>query len=122
MYETFQETPLYKEMTRLAREKGREEGREGALKTIEEGRRKDEEECQRIEEERQGGLQDSRQVLINLVQRLFPSLATAAKKRAEAITEVSILQTMIAKMFTANTLEEAVEYLVEVPDVTKEQD
>ena len=118
MYETFQETPLYKEMTRLAREEGREE----ALKAIEEGLRKIEEERQKIEEERQKRLLDDRQTLINLVQKLFPSLIILARKQSASITEPFVLQTMITKMLSANTLEEAVQYLVEVPDATEKHD
>ena len=104
MLEPFRETEFYQEMTKFAREEGREE----ALRSI--------------EEERQKRLQDNRQTLINLVQRLFPSLVILARKQAESVTEPFLLQEMITKMFSANTLEEAVQYLVEVPDPTEKHD
>ena len=115
MLEPFRETEFYQEMTKFAREEGREEGREEALRSIEEALRL-------IEEERQRRLQDNRQMLINLVQRLFPSLVILARKQAESVTEPFVLQEMITKMFSANTLEEAVQYLVEVPDAAKKHD
>ena len=115
MLEPFRETEFYQEMTKFAREEGREEGREEALRSIEEALRS-------IEEERQKRLQDNRQTLINLVQRLFPSLATLARKQAESVTEPFVLQEMITKMFSAQTLEEAVQYLVEVPDAAEKHD
>ena len=97
MYGSFQETELFQEMTKVAREQVREE-------------------------ERQKRLQDNRQTLINLVQMLFPSLVILARKQAEGITEPSILQGIITKMFSAKTLEEAVQYLVEVPDAAEKHD
>ncbi len=119
MYNLFREISPYKEEINAAREEGREEGREQgreeALKAIEEGLKK-------IEEERQKRLQENRQILVNLVQRLFPSLATAAKNRVDRVTELPVLQEMIMKMFIATTLEEAALILVEVPDVPQKHD
>ncbi len=101
---------------------GREEGLEEALNGIQEGLKRIEEERQRIEEERQKRLQDNRQTLINLVQRFFPSLVVLARKQAESTTEPFVLQAMITKMFSAQTLEEAIQCLVEVPDATEKHD
>ena len=101
---------------------GREEAREGALKAIQEGLKRIEEERQRIEEERQKRLQDNRQTLINLVQKLFPSLAVLARKQAESITEPFVLQVMITKTFSVQTLEEAIQCLIEVPDAIEKHD
>ncbi len=115
MLEPFKETEFYQEMTKFAREEGREEGREEALRSIEEALRS-------IEEERQKRLQDNRQNLINLVQKFFPSLVLLARKQAESVTEPFVLQEMITKMFSAQTLEEAVQYLVEVPDAAEKHD
>ncbi len=126
MLEPFKETIFYQEMTKSIREEalsareealkeGREEGREEALKAIEDA-------LKAIEEERQKRLQDNRQTLINLVQRLFPSLVVLARKQAESVTEPFVLQEMITKMFSAQTLEEAIQYLVEVPDATEKRD
>ena len=94
MYGSFQETELFQEMTKVAREQVREE-------------------------ERQKRLQDNRQTLVHLVQRLFPSIVLLARKQAESVTEPFVLQEMITKILSANTLEEAVQYLVEVPDTTE---
>ena len=69
-----------------------------------------------IEEERQKRLQDNRQNLVNVVQKLFPSLVILARRQVGIITEPSILQVVITNLFSANTLEEAVQYLVEVPE------
>ncbi len=108
MLEPFKETIFYQEMTKFVREEALKEGREEALKAI--------------EEERQKRLQDNRQTLINLVQKLFPSLVLLARKQAENIIESSVLQDMITKMFSAKTIEEAIQYLVEVPDATEKHD
>ncbi len=115
MHELFRRVSPYKEEINAAREEGFEKGREEALKAVEEGLRK-------IEEERQKRLQDNRQTLINIVQKFFPSLVTLARKQAESITEPSVLWVMSTKMLSANTLEEAVQYLVEVPDVPEKHD
>ena len=115
MQELFRKVSPYKEEINAAREEGLEKGREEALKAIEEGLKK-------VEEEHQKRLQDNRQMLINLVQKLFPSLVTLARKQTDSITEPSILRTMHTKLLSANTLEEAIQYLVEVPDITEKPD
>ncbi len=144
MLEPFRETIFYQEMTKFVREQVREEvqkeAREEALKVQKEAREEAlkaqketlkaqketlkaiEEGLKAIEEERQKRLQDNRQTLINLVQKLFPSLIILARKQAENVTESSILQDMITKMLSANTLEEAIQCLVEVPDATEKHD
>src|SRR5207248_1006939 len=59
MYYRLQETPLYKEMTRLATEKALQEGHQEGL--------------------REGELRASREILLSLVQMRFPKLSRSAK-------------------------------------------
>jgi acyl-CoA synthetase (NDP forming) len=96
MYDRLQETPVYKEMTRLATEKARAE----ALKEAEEARKK-----------------ELREMLLTIVQARFPKLSRSAKRLASTIDHTSTLQNLILKISTASNLEEARQYL---RDISKE--
>lgn len=85
MYDRLQETPVYKEMTRLATEKALQEGQ----------------------------LIASREILLSLVQKRFPKLSRSAKRLASTIDHTSTLQNLILKISTASNLEEARQYLRE---------
>jgi hypothetical protein len=92
MYDRLQETPVYKEMTRLATEKARAE----ALKEAEEARKK-----------------DLREMLLTIVQARFPKLSRSAKRLASTIDHISTLQNLVLKISTASNLEKARQHLRE---------
>ena len=94
MYDRLQETPLYKEMMRLASEKARQE-------VLQEG----------IQE---GQLRASREVLLSIVEARFPKLLRSAKQLVKTIDRTSTLQTLILKISTASTSKEARHYLLDV--------
>jgi hypothetical protein len=101
MYDRLQETPLYKEMVRLATEKARVE----ALKEAEEARKK-----------------DLREMLLTLVQARFPKLADLTMHLARTIDQSSTLQTLILKISTASSLKEARQHLFKVIEEENSQD
>ena len=108
MYDRLQETPLYKEMTRLATEKARAE----ALKEAEEALKKARAEAlQEAEEVRK---KDLREMLLTLVQARFPKMSGLTKRLAGTIDQSSTLQTLILKISTASSLKEALQYLLEI--------
>ncbi len=85
MYDRLQETPLYKEITRLATEKGVQEGE----------------------------LRASREILLSLVRMRFPKLSRSAKQLVSTVDRVSVLENLILKISIASNLEEARQYLRE---------
>ena len=95
MYDRLQETPVYKEMTRLAREKARAE----ALKEAEEARKK-----------------ALREMLLSIVEARFPKLFDLVKCMTSTIDRTSTLQTLILNISTASTSKEARQYLRDVSE------
>ena len=115
MYDRLQETPLYKEMTRLATEKVRAEvlkeaeaSISAAHKEVEEARKAAEIALER------GELKASRELLLALVQTRFPKLFGLTKQLINTIDHTSVLQTLILKISTASNLKEARQYLLDV--------
>ncbi len=102
MYDRLQETPLYKEMVRLATEKATEKARAEALKEAEEARKKD--------------LRET------LVQARFPKLTDLTTHLARTIDQSSTLQTLILKISTASSLKEARQHLFKVIEEENSQD
>jgi predicted transposase YdaD len=66
------------------------------------------------EEERQQTLERQRQTLLEIVQVRFPKLLHLTKGLATITTDPEVLERLIVKMGTAQTLEEAQAYLVDV--------
>jgi predicted transposase YdaD len=66
------------------------------------------------EEERQQTLERQRQTLLEIVQVRFPKLLHLTKGLATITSDPEVLERLIVKMGTAQTLEEAQEYLFEV--------
>jgi predicted transposase YdaD len=66
------------------------------------------------EEERQQTLERQRQTLLEIVQVRFPKLLHLTKGLATITTDPEVLERLIVKMGTAQTLEEAQEYLMDV--------
>jgi hypothetical protein len=123
MYDRLQETPLYKEMTRLATEKARAEvlkeaeasisaayeaSISAANKEVEEARKAAEVALER------GELKASRELLLALVQTRFPKLFGLTKQLINTIDHKSVLQTLILNISTASNLKEARQYLLDV--------
>jgi hypothetical protein len=115
MYDRLQETPLYKEITRLATEKARAEvlkeaeaSISAAHKEVEEARKAAEIALER------GKLKASRGLLLALVQTRFPKLFGLTKQLINTIDHTSVLQTLILNISTALNLKEARQYLLDV--------
>lgn len=66
------------------------------------------------EEERQQFLERLRRTLLEIVQVRFPKLLHLTKGLAIITSDPEVLERLIVKMGTAQTLEEAQEYLFEV--------
>ena len=64
--------------------------------------------------ERQQSLERQRQTLLEIVQVRFPKLLHLTKGLATITTDPEVLERLIVKMGTAQTLEEAQTYLVDV--------
>lgn len=60
-----------------------------------------------LEEERQARLQVQRKILLSIVQAHFPTLVTIAKKQAEQIQDVTLIEEIISGVGTAKTVKEA---------------
>ena len=90
MYDRLQETPLSKEMTRLASEKARQEGlQEGQLMAL-------------------------RGTLLSLVEKRFPQLSRSAKQLVSTVERASVLENLILDISTASTPKEARRYLRDI--------
>ena len=60
------------------------------------------------------GLEDLRQALLDVVQARFPELAFLARGQIAFIEDLEVLRSLIVKMSTAQTIEEAQQRLLEV--------
>ena len=99
MYDIIRESPIYQEILSEGLEKGREEGlTEGLEKGREEGL------TQGLEK---GRLEAVRATLTNVVQRLFPDLASLAHQQAALMDNPKIVDDLILKMIQASSVEEA---------------
>lgn len=98
LYDILRETPAFKELTKESRLEGREEG-------LKEGRE---------EGLKEGKLDALREMLLTIVQARFPKMLRLTKGLAVITEDPEILQSLILKLSTAQTLEEARGYLLEV--------
>ena len=117
MYDRLQETPLYKEMTRLATEKARAETLKEAEASISAAHKEAEvaRKAAGVALER-GELKASRELLLALVQARFPKLFRLTKQLINTIDHTSVLQTLLLKISTASTSKEARQYLLDVSE------
>lgn len=99
MHDILRDTPVYQEMTRLAREEGLQEG-------LQEGR----------EEGLQEGLHELRQTVLDVVLERFPKIVRLAKEQVAAVKEPALLRHLIVKISIAQTAKEAKQYLLEVDE------
>src|SRR5947208_14609281 len=97
LQDILQNTWAYKEIMQEGLEKGLQKGRE-------EGR----------EEERQQRLKDQRQTLITIVQAHFPNIKDFAQKQANTVKDPELLQSLVLKLFAAQTEEQATQILLTV--------
>jgi hypothetical protein len=139
MYDRLQDTPVYKEMIRLATEKAHAEAlRESetmiqvALKTAEEVRRtaeitqktteaalEKELEARRtaeaaLERERQEERKALREVVLALVEKRFPTMLRLTRQVTKGIEHTSTFQTLLLQISTASTPEEVHQYLLTI--------
>ena len=87
MYDIIRESPIYQEILSEGLEKGREEGLTQGLE--------------------KGRLEAVRATLTNVVQRLFPDLASLAQQQAALMDNPKIVDDLILKMIQASSVEEA---------------
>ena len=98
LHDVFQDAWAYQEILQEGLQKGIEQGvQEGLQQGIEKG----------IEKERQQRLKDQRQLLLMVVQKQFPGLVAMAQRKADAIKEPDVLQTLVLNIFAAQTEEQA---------------
>ena len=97
MYDILQETPVYKFMTKEAREEGRQEGRE-------EGR----------EEGLQEGRVALRQAIVEIVRKRFPKIARLAKKQVAVVDDPARLRQLVVDISVAQTAEEVTQHLLAI--------
>ena len=101
MSDMLRESPFYQEILKEGREEGLEEGfEEGLEKGLEKG----------LQEGKLGAL---REVLLAVVQVRFPKLVRLTRGLAAITDDPGVLQNLILKMSTAQTFEEAQQYLLE---------
>ncbi len=60
----------------------------------------------------QGREQTLRQTLMTYVETRFPTLALMAEQQTSTIKDATVLHTVLAKLFTVQTLKEAEQYLL----------
>ena len=97
MHDILRESPFYQEILKEGREEGLEEGlKEGLEEGLQEGK-----------------LEAFREVLLAIVQVRFPKLVRLTKGLAAITEDPEVLQNLILKMSTAQTFEEAQQYLLE---------
>lgn len=98
MHETI-DTPIFREIRRMAHEKGIEEGREeGREKGREEGREKGREE---------GRLETARLWLVRMVEARFKQLTPLVRQQTERVTNPDLLEDLMVRISAAQNSEEA---------------
>ena len=66
------------------------------------------------EEERQKRLQGLREAIISFLQTQFPELLFFENQQTKSINDPEIIQTLLDRMFTAQTTEEAKQILLDI--------
>jgi flagellar biosynthesis/type III secretory pathway protein FliH len=107
IHDAIRDTPIFQDIARWGHDEGFQEGyakgfQEGYAKGLEEGRK--------IVQEVQ------RQLLIRIISERFPKMARITRKQISDIDDPDILKHLIIKMGNAQTLEEAVLYLIEADE------
>ncbi len=69
---------------------------------------------------KEGELRARHQDVLDVIQARFPEILPFAKKQIEGIKDTEVLRRLIVKMSTAQTAEEALQYLFAIGDETKQ--
>ena len=135
MYDRLQDTPVYKEMTRLATEKAWAEARresetalQEALKAVVSAQKREWQEAEArraaeaaLEKERREERKALREVALALVQQRFPTLLRLTRQVTKGIEPTSTFQALLLQISTASTPEELHQYLLTVGEEENEQ-
>src|SRR2546427_2363254 len=142
MYDRLQDTPVYKEMTRLDTEKAWAEARRESETALQEAlkavviaqkateaaqkREWQEAEARRaaeaaLEKERREERKALREVVLALVQQRFPTLLRLTRQVTKGIEPTSTFQALLLQISTASTPEELHQYLLTVGEEENEQ-
>jgi len=112
MQEKLNESPVYQEMTRMAREAGFEVGLEQGLeKGLEKGLQQGLQQGQL-----QGQLQALRQMVTEIVSERFPELVRQAEEKTADVSEPFLLRRAALKLSTVTTAEEARQALLKLSE------
>ena len=95
MYDILQETPVYKFMTKEAREEGLQEGLE---KGLEQGR------------------EALRQAIVEIVRKRFPKIVRLAKKQVAFVDDPARLRQLVVDISVAQTAEEVTQNLLAIDE------
>ena len=103
MYDILQETPVYKFMTKEAREEGLQEG-------LEKGR----------QEGLQEGLETLRQAVVDIVRKRFPKIVRLARKQVAVVDDPVRLRKLVVDISVAQNAEEVTQHLLAIDEEADE--
>ena|SRR5579864_6544463 len=103
MYDILQETPVYKFMTKEAREEGLQEG-------LEKGR----------QEAREEGCETFRQAIVEIVRKRFPKIVRLARKQVAVVDDPEQLRQLVVDISVAQSVEEVTQHLLAIDEEESE--
>ena len=110
MFDILRESPAFQKIMQEGWKEGIQEGRlEGIQEGLEKGVEK-------------GILQGHRQTLLKIVNARFPKILHLAKGQGAIIDDPDVLENLIVKISTAQTLQEAQNYLIDWPETAAKDD
>ena len=95
MYDILQETPVYKFMTKEAREEGLEKGRQEA---------------------REEGCEALRQVVVDIVRKRFPKIVRLARKQVAVVDDPVRLRQLVVDISVAQNAAEVTQLLLAIDE------
>ena len=101
MYDILQETPVYKFMTKEAREEGLQEGLEKGLE-------------QGLEKGLEQGREALREAIVEIVRKRFPKIVRLAKKQVAVVDDPARLRQLVVDISVAQTAEEVTQHLLAI--------
>jgi predicted transposase YdaD len=99
MYDILQETPVYKFMTKEAREEGLQEG-------LEKGR----------QEAREEGCETFRQAIVEIVRKRFPKIVRLARKQVAVVDDPVRLRQLVVDISVAQNAAEVTQLLLAIDE------
>jgi hypothetical protein len=93
MYDLIRDTPIYQEMTRMAREEGLEKG-------LQEGRKEGEQIA-------------LREAILDIVQERFPKLTEQARQQVVSVDDTTVLRRLVVKLSLVRSTKEARQLLLQ---------